>query len=64
MGPTHFRNMLVNVRISSAGRSCVGEIQIHLAPVLRYNEGAHAHAHYEYFRSILADRYGDGLGGT
>ena len=33
------------------------EFQIHLAEIKHYNDGAHSHDHYEYFRSLYAGGY-------
>ena len=48
--PTHFRNLLNNALIEFDGRTAFAELQVHHAAVLEYNESAHAHIYYDYFR--------------
>lgn len=62
--PVHFRNVLLNLRLTfhsaeSKRRpdSIFVELQLHYGPILKLNDAAHAHQHYEYFRSTLQERY-------
>ena len=66
LDPTRFRYLILNVRVtwgsvSTAERSAFFEIQLHHERILGYNDEAHAHDHYNYFRSRLADSYESGL---
>eukprot|EP00966_Prymnesium_polylepis_P290282 6705693-Prymnesium_polylepis.2 len=59
--PTHFRNLLNNLKMTRRGRSVFVELQVHHALVYTFNENAHAHSPYEYFRSVLGGSYGPEL---
>ena len=62
--PTHFRNILLNLRFFEDGEENKGmfvELQLHQKRILKYNEESHAHSHYDYFRSQLAASYEIGL---
>ena len=65
MDPTHFRNLLNNLRmtVSEGGRvhRSFVEVQVHHERILKYNEQADAHAHYDFFRALLAGAYDAGL---
>ena len=55
LDPTHFRNILFNLRLnSSCGSRYFVEVQFHVEPILHLNESMGAHACYEYFRSVFA----------
>ena len=60
--PTHFRNVLGNLRLHWDAKSSMVEVQVHHRAILAYNNRAHAHAHYDFFRSILRDDYEAALG--
>eukprot|EP00966_Prymnesium_polylepis_P054970 1270685-Prymnesium_polylepis.1 len=47
--------------MTSGRRSVFVELQVHHALVYAFNENAHAHGPYEYFRSILGGSYGPEL---
>ena len=50
--PTHFRNVLCNLRIDSVGGggdSCFFEVQVQHEAILKFNDDMHAHAHCESF---------------
>ena len=58
LDPTHFRNMLFNVLIyvtrpDGSTTRCFAEIQVQHQMILEYNDSAHAHDHYDFFRSYL-----------
>lgn len=59
--PTHFRNFLNNLKMTRGRRSVFVELQVHHALVYAFNENAHAHGPYEYFRRILGGSYGPEL---
>ena len=61
LDPTHFRNVLNNICISFSGTFFIGEVQIHHAKILEFNEASHAHDHYNYFRAALRDAYSSEL---
>ena len=51
--PSHFRNVLCNLKLTWGGVACLVELQVHHRLVYAHNEDTHAHDHYEYFRSQL-----------
>jgi len=55
--PTRFRNMTSNMILSYDGRTVIAEMQIHHIAILAFNELADAHAHYNFFRALLASLY-------
>ena len=61
--PTHFRNLLNNLKMTvvcpdgATTRATFAELQLHQRDILRYNDDEHAHDHYNYFRSLLANDY-------
>jgi len=57
LDPMHFRNILNNLRMSVGERSVFIELQLHHHKVYQHNNDSHAHAHYEYFRSMLPATY-------
>ena len=59
--PTHFRNILNNLSLTFGDRKAFAELQVQQTDVLAYNDQAHAHDHYNYFRSLLADKYASDL---
>ena len=59
--PTHFRNILNNIRVRVGKLTCFAELQVHHATILEYNDTCGAHEHYEYFRSKLKSTYEDEL---
>ena len=59
--PTHFRNILNNVRFVYGERSTFAELQMHHQAILKYNDESHAHDHYNHFRSSLKDKYEEQL---
>eukprot|EP00959_Pyramimonas_sp_CCMP1952_P061552 1286295-Pyramimonas_sp.AAC.1 len=60
LAPTHFRNLLCNVRLSYAGNSFFMEIQLHLEAIYEHQESCpNAHADYEFFRSKMGEREQD-----
>eukprot|EP00966_Prymnesium_polylepis_P271540 6273580-Prymnesium_polylepis.1 len=59
--PTHFRCIVTNLILSYDGVTTIAELQIHHSKILEYNDIAHAHGPYEFFRSLLADAYQDEL---
>ncbi len=61
LDPTHFRNILENIRLQYQGRTFLAEIQLHHEKILRHNDKSDAHTHYNYFRSLMKDQYEDHL---
>lgn len=67
MDPTHFRNALCNLIMvvewaDSLGRPPTAffcECQVHHRGILQRNEALHAHSHYDFFRTRLANKYDD-----
>eukprot|EP00966_Prymnesium_polylepis_P304634 7038224-Prymnesium_polylepis.1 len=57
MDPTRFRRMGANLILEYDGVTMVTELQVHHQQILEFNDGAHAHGPYEFFRSRLADAY-------
>ena len=57
LDPTHFRNLLNNLKLVSGGREAFAEVQVQHAEILRFNDAMHAHDHYNFFRSLLAGSY-------
>ena len=58
--PTHFRNILLNLRMRVAlpdghSRTIFVELQLHHRMILAYNDSSHAHDHYNFFRAMLKD---------
>ena len=49
--------MLMNMVLECAGKVTFCEVQIHHARIREYNDEAHAHQYYEFFRSLLAGAY-------
>ena len=56
--PSHFRNILLNVRLRVNGttEAVFGEVQLKIQSILDLLGKFDSHAHYEYFRSIFAGR--------
>ena len=61
LDPTHFRNVLVNIRLNHRGTAMFAEVQLHEQHIIDYNNKSNAHHHYEFFRSMLADAYQEKL---
>ena len=61
LDPTHFRNILNNVRLHYQGQSFLGEIQLHHEKIIKHNEDSDAHHHYNYFRALMKEDYDEGL---
>ena len=64
--PTHFRNLLNNLRMTvtcSDGtvRTSFVELQLHEKGILAHNNESKAHDHYDYFRSLLEGSYDSDL---
>ena len=59
--PTHFRNILNNIRVRCGTKHVFAELQVHHESILEYNDNSGAHEHYEYFRSKLKSTYEDEL---
>ena len=57
LDPTHFRYIINNVYMRFGGRSSMVEMQVHHESILAYNDKAHAHDHYSFFRSLMKDAY-------
>ena len=57
LDPTHFRNILTNLKLSWGSRWTFVEIQIHHHDIFQYNEECHAHDNYNFFRARLKDQY-------
>ncbi len=57
LDPTHFRNILNNLQLSWRGINLFVEMQVHHREILSYNDLAHAHDHYNFFRAHLQDQY-------
>ena len=55
--PTRFSNMLTNLVLEYDGVTVITELQVHHRMILEYNDSAHAHGPYEFFRSLFADTY-------
>ena len=53
--PSHFRNILLNVRVKVQGSQVAvfGEVQLKVQAILDKLEKWDSHAHYEYFRSLF-----------
>ena len=62
--PTHFRNVLCNLKLECGGLVHYGELQVHHRQIRQYNEESHAHDVYEYFRTELGGSYGPVLNKT
>lgn len=61
LDPTHFRNILNNLALTYAGRRTFVELQVQHSDILNFNDVSHAHDHYNYFRTLLADEYSENL---
>ena len=62
LAPTHFRNLLCNVRLSYDGSSFFAEIQVHLEAIYAHQESCpNAHPDYEYFRSKMGEKEQDAM---
>ncbi len=63
LDPTHFRHFNFVLELRLVGSPCKGflEVQTHHRDILALNEELHAHDHYNYFRSLLAETYDTGL---
>jgi len=59
--PTHFRNLLMNFKLSHRDLEMYVEIQVHGAPIIEHNDKCQAHDIYEFFRSELKDAYAEEL---
>ena len=64
--PTHFRNLLNNLRMTvtcsdGAVRTSFVELQLHEKGILAHNNESKAHDHYDYFRSLLEGSYDSDL---
>ena len=57
LDPTRFRNILNNLTLTHGDRRTYAELQVQQRDILAFNDAAHAHDHYNYFRSLLADTY-------
>eukprot|EP00966_Prymnesium_polylepis_P223694 5175829-Prymnesium_polylepis.1 len=49
--------MNANLLMKYEGRTVVTELQIHYRKILEYNDSAHAHDAYEFFRSLFGGAY-------
>jgi hypothetical protein len=57
LDPTHFRNILNNLALTYDGRRTFVELQVQHRDILNFNDDSHAHDHYNYFRTLLANNY-------
>ena len=57
LDPTRFRNILNNIVLTYGSRRTFAELQVQQRDILAFNDAAHAHDHYNFFRSLFASRY-------
>ncbi|CAJ1957588.1 unnamed protein product [Cylindrotheca closterium] len=60
--PTHFRFKIATLQLVDGNTSFLVEVQLHLDAIMKHEESADGHAAYEYFRSVLKERYHAVLG--
>jgi hypothetical protein len=53
--------MLTNIILEYDGVTVITELQVHHKLILEYNDRAHAHDPYEFFRSLFAGAYEDDM---